>query len=125
MSMKQTKKQLLLYSTILHKIYTKHTISRIDIAKETGVTPSTVSLITAEMLSEKLIQEAGTKISLQDKAGRKKILLSVCPSHSYYIGAEISEKFCSFVLTDNAGNVIQKDHIFYDAFLFLGDPDRS
>ena len=115
MSMKQTKKQLLLYSTILHKIYTKHTISRIDIAKETGITPSTVSLITAEMLSEKLIQEAGTKISLQDKAGRKKILLSVCPSHSYYIGAEISEKFCSFVLTDNAGNVIQKDHIFYDA----------
>ena len=35
--MKSTKKQQLLYSTILNKIYTRHTISRIDIARETGI----------------------------------------------------------------------------------------
>ena len=57
--MKSTKKQQLLYSTILNKIYTRHTISRIDIARETGITPATVSLITAEMLSDHLIQEVG------------------------------------------------------------------
>ena len=101
--MKSTKKQQLLYSTILNKIYTRHTISRIDIARETGITPATVSLITAEMLSDHLIQEVGEEIDLQDKVGRKKILLSIAPEHSYYIGAEISEKFFSFVLTDNIG----------------------
>ena len=94
--MKSTKKQQLLYSTILNKIYTRHTISRIDIARETGITPATVSLITAEMLSDHLIQEVGEEIDLQDKVGRKKILLSIAPEHSYYIGAEISEKFFSF-----------------------------
>ena len=75
--MKSTKKQQLLYSTILNKIYTRHTISRIDIARETGITPATVSLITAEMLSDHLIQEVGEEIDLQDKVGRKKILLSI------------------------------------------------
>ena len=57
--MKQTKKQQQLYTTVLHKIYTRHEISRIDIARETGITPATVSLITADMLSERLIQEIG------------------------------------------------------------------
>ena len=112
--MKTTKKQQLLYSTILHKIYTKHTISRIDIARDTGITPATVSLLTAEMLSDDLIREVGEEIDLQDKVGRKKILLSVAPSHSYYIGAEISEKFFSFVLTDNTGILLQKETVSHD-----------
>lgn len=112
--MKSTKKQQLLYSTILNKIYTRHTISRIDIARETGITPATVSLITAEMLSDHLIQEVGEEIDLQDKVGRKKILLSIAPEHSYYIGAEISEKFFSFVLTDNIGTVYQQDTFFHN-----------
>ena len=112
--MKTTKKQQLLYSTILHKIYTKHTISRIDIARDTGITPATVSLLTAEMLSDDLIREVGEEIDLQDKVGRKKILLSVAPSHSYYVGAEISEKFFSFVLTDNTGILLQKETVSHD-----------
>ena len=112
--MKSTKKQQLLYSTILNKIYTRHTISRIDIARETGITPATVSLITAEMLSDHLIQEVGEEIDLQDKVGRKKILLSIAPEHSYYIGAEISEKFFSFVLTDNIGTIYQQDTFFHN-----------
>ena len=49
------------------------------------------------MLSDHLIQEVGEEIDLQDKVGRQKILLSIAPEHSYYIGAEISENsfFCS------------------------------
>lgn len=107
--MNLTKKQQLLHSMILHKIYTRHTISRTDIARETGITPATVSLITAEMLSERLIQELGEEYDPQDKVGRKKILLSAAPKHSYYIGAEISERFFSFVLTDNTGFILQQD----------------
>ena len=80
---KLTRKQLSLYSTILHKIYTKHAISIIDIANETGITTATVSLICSELLSMGLIQEVGEIASPCDKAGRKKILLSVRPGHSY------------------------------------------
>ena len=103
--MKHTKKQQQLYTTILHKIYTRHEISRIDIARETGITPATVSLITADMLSERLIQEIGEEAEAPETVGRKKILLAVAPSHSFYAGAEISEKFFFFVLTENTGVV--------------------
>lgn len=106
--MKKTKKQQILYSTILHKIYTKRVISRIDIAKETGITTATVSLISADMLAEGVIREIGEDASESDKVGRKKILLSICPKYTYYIGAEISEKFFSFVLADNTGNIVEK-----------------
>lgn len=111
---KLTRKQLSLYSTILHKIYTKHAISRIDIANETGITTATVSLICSELLSMGLIQEVGEIASPCDKAGRKKILLSVRPGHSYYIGAELSEKFFAFVLTDNTGVVLEKKTVTPD-----------
>ncbi len=111
--MKQTRKQQLLYSTILHKIYTKCAISRTDIAKSTGITTATVSLISAEMLSDGVIQEVGEDESDSEKVGRKKILLSVRPQYSYYIGAEVSEKFFSFVLTDNTGIIIEKKCIYH------------
>ncbi len=112
--MKQTKKQQQLYTTVLHKIYTRHEISRIDIARETGITPATVSLITADMLSERLIQEIGEEAEATETVGRKKILLSVAPSHSFYVGAEISEKFFSFVLTDNTGIVFAQETVFHE-----------
>ena len=44
--MNQTKKQAELRTIILDKIYAKGPISRIDISKETGITPATVSAIT-------------------------------------------------------------------------------
>ena len=112
--MKHTKKQQQLYTTILHKIYTRHEISRIDIARETGITPATVSLITADMLSEHLIRVIGEEVEAPETVGRKKILLSVAPSHSFYAGAEISEKFFSFVLTDNTGVVFAQETVFHD-----------
>lgn len=112
--MKHTKKQQQLYTTILHKIYTRHEISRIDIARETGITPATVSLITADMLSERLIQEIGEEAEAPETVGRKKILLAVAPSHSFYAGAEISEKFFFFVLTENTGVVFAQETVFHN-----------
>lgn len=109
--MMQTKRQNEIFSTILHKIYTKQTISRIEIANETGLTPATVSLNTAKMLENGLIQELGEDTTDHESVGRKKIMLSVRPSHSYYIGAEIAEKFLSFVLTDNIGTLVEKKTI--------------
>lgn len=124
--MAQTKRQTVIFSTILHRIYTKHTISRIDIANETGMTPATVSLTTAKMLESGLIRELGEDLTGHDSVGRKKIMLSVRSSYSYYVGAEIAEKFLAFVLTDNIGTLIEKktirtkDGIQMDAEYFIG-----
>ena len=48
--MNQTKKQAELRAIILDKIYAKGPISRIDISKETGITPATVSAITGSLI---------------------------------------------------------------------------
>ena len=109
--MKLTKKQQELRFKILDKIYSKGPISRIEISKETGITPATVSEITYNMINEKLIHEVGEDLSPQNKSGRKKILLNITPNHSFYIGSELSTKYISFCLANNTGEIFKKNVI--------------
>ena len=109
--MKLTKNQQKLRFKILNKIYAKGPISRIDISKETGITPATVTEITSIMIQENLIYELGEVVSKESKSGRKKILLGISSSHSFYIGSELSPKYISFCLTDNVGNIFEKESI--------------
>ncbi len=109
--MKITKNQQKLRFKILDKIYSKGPISRIDISKESGITPATVSEITGDMINQNLIHEIGEVIPEQSKSGRKKILLGISPNHSFYIGTELSQKYISFCLTDNIGKVIKENVI--------------
>ena len=109
--MKLTKNQQKLRFKILNKIYTKGPISRIDISKETGITPATVSEITGYMIQESLIYELGEVIPKESKSGRKKIILGISPNHSFYIGSELSLKYISFCLTDNTGKIIKEKTI--------------
>lgn len=53
-----------------------------------------------------MIFEKGEEINTQSKAGRKKILLSIMPAHSYFIGVELFETYLTFCLTDNLGTII-------------------
>lgn len=106
--MKLTKKQQLLRHIILDTIYAKGPISRIDISKSTGITPATVSEITGHFINDHLIHELGEVVSEETKSGRKKILLEVSPEYSFYIGAELSEKYLSFCLCDNKGKIFEK-----------------
>ncbi|WP_195986561.1 ROK family transcriptional regulator [Clostridium sp. D53t1_180928_C8] len=109
--MKLTRTQQKLHFKILNKIYAKGPISRIDISKETGITPATVSEITNQMIQEKLIYELGEVTPNEGKSGRKKIILGVSPNHSFYIGSELSLKYISFCLTDNIGKIIKEKTI--------------
>lgn len=112
--MKLTKNQQKLRFKILDKIYAKGPISRIDISKETGITPATVSEITGNMIQENLIHEIGEVITEESKSGRKKILLGISPNHSFYIGTELSPKYISFCLTDNVGKILKEKIISLD-----------
>ena len=102
--MKLTKIQKERRLKVLEVLYNKSPISRIDIAKETGITPATISDITGQLIEEKLIHELGEE-SDSNKSGRKKILLTISNQHSFYMGIELSEKFFSFALCDNNGHL--------------------
>ncbi|WP_373193626.1 ROK family transcriptional regulator, partial [Enterococcus sp. RIT-PI-f] len=101
-----TKKQLELCSDILNVIYSEGPISRVDISKKTGITPATVSFLTGMLIEKNFLYELGESYDNKIKAGRRKILLDISKQRIFFIGAEISETFYSFVLTDNTGEII-------------------
>lgn len=109
--MKLTKIQRKRQKKVLTLIYTQSPISRIDISKKTGITPAIVSDITSELIKGKLIEEIGEENDREVKSGRKKILLTISSKHSFYVGIELSEKFFSFVICDNKGEIFEKEVI--------------
>lgn len=106
--MVKTKKQLALQSKILDQIYTHGSISRIDIAHNTGITPATTTNLTAELIKLGLVVETDVDITA-NKVGRKKVLLKIAPNYSHYIGVELNEQFITFCLVDNLGTIIKKN----------------
>lgn len=87
---------------ILNKIKTKGLISRAEIARETGLSPATVTGISAELLVEGLIREKDG----ESKGGRPPILLSLAPNGGYVVGAKIMESGIHFSLIDLEMNQI-------------------
>lgn len=112
-----TKRQKELKVTILDILYTKGPISRIDISKDTGITPATVSEIVGNLINEQLITEIGEASPSLNTSGRKKILLDISPNHSFYVGVELSEKFFSYCLIDNKGSLLEKEIIQHNPLL--------
>ena len=54
-----TRKQAEIRATILDQLYAKRPISRIDISKETHITPATTGNIINELIKEGLVHELG------------------------------------------------------------------
>lgn len=106
--MKITKRKQEIGFKILDKIYAKGPISRIDISNETGITPATVSEITGYFIKDELIHETDEIAVKSSKSGRKKVYLDISAKHSFYIGAELSEKYLAFCLCDNKGTIFKK-----------------
>ena len=102
--MELTRKQAEIRATILDQLYAKRPISRIDIAKETLITPATTGNVINELIKQGFIEERG-EVS-NDRAGRKKLLLDIAPHQYFYLGVEISEKYLALAIVDNVGEVL-------------------
>lgn len=93
-------------SLILNTIRTHGSISRSDIAKETKLTPPTVTNIVNELLEEGLVKEWQIGSS---SGGRKPILLKINSSNFYVFGIDISPREIRFAITDlNAQTLLYK-----------------
>lgn len=102
--MELTKKQAEIRARILDQLYARRPISRIDISKETTITPATTGSVINDFIRQGFVQELG---ELHDESvGRKKLLLDIAPKQRYYLGMEISEKYLSLVLADNVGSIV-------------------
>ena len=92
-------------SIVLNKIRTDGPISRALIAKETNLTPPTVSTIVKELLDAELIAESEQG---ESQGGRKPTMLVINSSRFYVIGLDTGPKTLRAVLVNLTGELAGK-----------------
>ncbi len=92
-------------SLILNKIRTNQPISRAQIAKETKLTPPTVSNIVKELLEQEIIKESDLGVS---KGGRKPTMLQINSNRFYVIGVDVGPNTIDCLITDLSGEILER-----------------
>ncbi|TWT00521.1 ROK family transcriptional regulator [Planomicrobium sp. CPCC 101079] len=92
-------------SIILNKIRTAEPISRAQIAKETSLTPPTVSSIVKELIDQGLVRES---ILGHSSGGRKPTMLHINTDAFYVVGVDAGPESVECVLTDLTGAILQR-----------------
>ena len=96
---------------VLNRLRLQGAVSRADLAKQTGLTRSTISRIVDELLQEKLVHETA---STQNERGRPGIPLSLNPNGGAAIGLEIGVNFISILLTNFSTSPIWRKRLFLE-----------
>ncbi len=92
-------------SHVLNAIKTHGPIGRADIARRTGLSPATVTSISADLISQNLVLE---KSAGDSSGGRPPILLVINPKGGYVVGIKLTETNAVCALTDLEATVIAK-----------------
>ncbi len=89
--------------TILETIRRNGGVARRDIAKLIGLSPTTITKFTEELIRKGLIQERGT---IPSSGGRKPIKLKINPNSGYTIGVDIGSANLRVLLIDLKGKIL-------------------
>lgn len=92
-------------STILSTIKMHGAIPRAEIARLTGLSPATVTGITAELIQDNLIFE---KESGDSSGGRRPIMLAINPRGGCVVGIKVMEDHALGALTDLESTLLEK-----------------
>lgn len=92
-------------SLILNQIRTNQPISRAQIAKDTSLTPPTVSNIVKELLEQEIVKESDLGVS---KGGRKPTMLQINNNRFQVIGVDVGPNTIDCLLTDLSGRVLTR-----------------
>lgn len=95
-------------SIILNKIKHSGPIGRADVARQTGLSASTVTGITSELIAEELVFE---KQPGDSSGGRPPILLDINPRGGYVVGIKLMEDHVIGALTDLEATVLEKNSL--------------
>ncbi len=95
-------------SHILNVIKTLGPVARAEIARLTGLSPATVTAITADLIDEELIFEKQTGDS---RGGRRPILLALNPGGRYVAGIKLMEEAAVGALTDLEATIIARQTV--------------
>jgi len=89
---------------ILHAIRDAGTVSRVDLARRTGLSQATVTGITADLLREgMLLEEQGGR----SEGGRRPVPLALNPGGAYTVGVHLSVDQVTVVLMDLQAGILK------------------
>ena len=97
---------------ILNKIRSEKEISRIELAKATGLTAATVTNITARLIDAGIIQECAVGAST---GGRKPVMLKLKSNRYCIAGAYISPTGVKLALSDFASYIIREFELCFSS----------
>lgn len=98
-------------SSILNLIYRTGGISRKEIANKLNLTPAAITLITTDLINEKILIESSIEQN-NNRKGRKEILLEINSKKFATVGIYVSRHKFRIVCIDLNNNVIFEDTIF-------------
>ncbi|EGX56161.1 transcriptional regulator [Streptomyces zinciresistens K42] len=75
-------------TAVLQRLYFDGPLSRFELGPATGLSSGSVSNVVAELISDGLVEEAG---SVDSDGGRPRILLRVAPGSGHMIGVDVGE----------------------------------
>src|SRR5438270_5567022 len=87
---------------LLNLIWREQKVSRADLARRTGLSPSTVSAIVGDLERSGLVQSIGEGLS---RGGRRPTLLGFCDDAFAIIGVELGASHVLVTLTNLRGQV--------------------
>lgn len=90
-------------SNVLNAVLAHGPISRTALSQEIGLSPASITNLTAELLEQDLIQE--TKEG-ESSGGRRPILLEINPECGYVVGLKLTEQQIIGALTDLSAKVL-------------------
>ncbi|MDY7076178.1 MAG: ROK family transcriptional regulator [Chloroflexota bacterium] len=90
-------------STVLNVVKAEGPVSRTDIVRLSGLSPATVSEITADLITEGLIYE---KTAGDSTGGRPPILLALNHEAAYVVGLKLAERQISAAITDIEATIL-------------------
>ncbi len=93
---------------VLRLLKEQVSLSRAEIARYLELTRSTVTLVTAELLTDKLIVPTG-ELFVTQNTGRPGVGLKLNPEGAFFLGAEIGADELHLVLIDLSGAIIHRE----------------
>ena len=75
-------------SLLLFKLFLGGPLTRQDLARSTGLSQAAVSVVTAELIEDGLVTEAG---AVESDGGRPSIMLRIAPDYAHVAGVDVGE----------------------------------
>jgi predicted NBD/HSP70 family sugar kinase len=91
---------------VFERVRSAGLIARVQVAKELGVSPASVTTITSELIEAGLIEEVAAPREGSEGRGRPAVALGVRAGSHFVAGLKVSDRDMSAVIMDFAGNLL-------------------